>query len=146
MKTVLFLCTGNYYRSRFAEELFNHQAKRAELNWTAQSRGLALERGIDNVGPISAFAARALRSRQVAIGGIHRLPQSCTVSDLQRADLIIALDEDEHRSLLAERFPPWENRVEYWRVPDIEILSPKAALSGIEKQIALLVSRLGELE
>ena len=25
-KTVLFLCTGNYYRSRFAEELFNHEA------------------------------------------------------------------------------------------------------------------------
>jgi hypothetical protein len=26
MKSVLFLCTGNYYRSRFAEELFNHRA------------------------------------------------------------------------------------------------------------------------
>lgn len=23
MKKVLFLCTGNYYRSRFAQELFN---------------------------------------------------------------------------------------------------------------------------
>ena len=45
VKTVLFLCTGNYYRSRFAEELFNHQAERADLDWIAQSRGLALERG-----------------------------------------------------------------------------------------------------
>ena len=58
MKTVLFLCTGNYYRSRFAEELFNHQAERADLDWIAQSRGLALERGAllavrsgGNVGP-----------------------------------------------------------------------------------------------
>jgi len=25
-RTVLFLCTGNYYRSRFADELFNHKA------------------------------------------------------------------------------------------------------------------------
>ena len=45
VKTVLFLCTGNYYRSRFAEELFNHEAGRAGLYWTAQSRGFALERG-----------------------------------------------------------------------------------------------------
>jgi protein-tyrosine phosphatase len=43
VKTILFLCTGNYYRSRFAEELFNHHAERAGLYWVAQSRGLALE-------------------------------------------------------------------------------------------------------
>jgi len=29
MKTVLFLCTGNFYRSRFAEEVFNHLSPRA---------------------------------------------------------------------------------------------------------------------
>ena len=44
-RTVLFLCTGNYYRSRFAEELFNDSARRAGLDWTATSRGLALELG-----------------------------------------------------------------------------------------------------
>jgi protein-tyrosine-phosphatase len=38
LNTVLFLCTGNYYRSRFAEELFNHHADRAGLNWIAQRR------------------------------------------------------------------------------------------------------------
>ena len=53
VKTILFLCTGNYYRSRFAEELFNHHAERAGLDWVAQSRGLALERGAHKVGPIS---------------------------------------------------------------------------------------------
>jgi protein-tyrosine phosphatase len=53
VKMVLFLCTGNYYRSRFAEELFNHEAERASLPWIAQSRGLALERGTNNVGPIA---------------------------------------------------------------------------------------------
>jgi hypothetical protein len=41
-KTVLFLCTGNYYRSRFAEALFNSVAGRMGLPWRASSRGLAL--------------------------------------------------------------------------------------------------------
>ena len=52
-KTVLFLCTGNYYRSRFAEILFNSVAGKMGLQWRASSRGLALERGINNVGPMA---------------------------------------------------------------------------------------------
>lgn len=41
MKTVLFLCTGNYYRSRFAEYLFNHLAEQQTLEWRAESLGFA---------------------------------------------------------------------------------------------------------
>jgi protein-tyrosine-phosphatase len=66
LNTVLFLCTGNYYRSRFAEELFNHHADRAGLSWIAHSRGLALERGAHNVGPISQFALHALKELEIA--------------------------------------------------------------------------------
>jgi hypothetical protein len=43
-KTVLFLCTGNYYRSRFAEALFNSVAGKMGLPWRASSRGLAPSR------------------------------------------------------------------------------------------------------
>ena len=39
-KNVLFLCTGNYYRSRFAEILFNSVAGRMGLPWKASSRGM----------------------------------------------------------------------------------------------------------
>jgi protein-tyrosine-phosphatase len=45
-KIILFLCTGNYYRSRFAEVLFNSVAGKMGLSWHASSRGLALERGV----------------------------------------------------------------------------------------------------
>jgi protein-tyrosine phosphatase len=53
---VLFLCTGNYYRSRYAEVLFNSVAGKMSLAWKASSRGLALERGVNNVGPMEVSA------------------------------------------------------------------------------------------
>jgi protein-tyrosine phosphatase len=83
VKTVLFLCTGNYYRSRFAEELFNHEAERAGLNWIAQSRGIALERGTHNVGPISPFALHALREMKITARAADRFPQQCAIDDLR---------------------------------------------------------------
>jgi protein-tyrosine phosphatase len=141
MKTLLFLCTGNYYRSRYAEELFNHHAARNGLCWTAQSRGLAIERGINNVGPISPFAREALDERGLLARGAHRLPQQCTAIDLEGASHIVALDESEHRPLMLERFPYWESRTEYWQVGDIEVVPPKVALSSIDGQIEELLGR-----
>jgi protein-tyrosine phosphatase len=41
IRRVLFLCTGNYYRSRYAEELFNHIARAEGLGWRAFSCGAA---------------------------------------------------------------------------------------------------------
>ena len=40
-RRVLFLCTGNYYRSRLAEELFNQRAHQLGLHWHASSCALA---------------------------------------------------------------------------------------------------------
>src|SRR5262249_5823443 len=77
MRTVLFLCTGNYYRSRFAEELFNHHALRAGLSWVARSRALAIECGINNVGPLSPFALKALEKRGLVAKDGKRSPQQC---------------------------------------------------------------------
>ena len=45
MNTVLFLCSGNYYRSRFAEHQFNAIADRDQLPWRADSRGLVVGPG-----------------------------------------------------------------------------------------------------
>jgi protein-tyrosine phosphatase len=92
VKRVLFLCTGNYYRSRFAGELFNHHAQRAELNWIAQSRGLALERGAHNIGPISPFALHALKEMAISARSADRFPQQCTADDLAGADFLVAVN------------------------------------------------------
>src|SRR5215472_5176644 len=100
---ILFLCTGNYYRSRYAEELFNHHAKLAGLIWSAFSRGLAEATSPDNVGPMSQFAIKALRLRKIDAQGAARLPVSCSQCDLRSARLVIALNEAEHRPMLELR-------------------------------------------
>jgi protein-tyrosine phosphatase len=48
-QTVLFLCTGNYYRSRLAEVYFNALAPGWRLRWRADSRALRLNSA--NPGP-----------------------------------------------------------------------------------------------
>jgi len=44
MPTVLFLCSGNYYRSRFAEIFFNWLAEEKSLSWRAESRAIRIKR------------------------------------------------------------------------------------------------------
>jgi protein-tyrosine phosphatase len=141
--TILFLCTGNYYRSRFAEALFNALAPRAGLDWVAVSRGLAPECGVHNVGPISVQVVRALQARGISISEPVRFPLRVQEQDLQQADLIVALYEEEHRPLLARRFPRWENRVEYWHIGDLDRAPADQALPEIERQVRELICRLG---
>src|SRR2546421_9032800 len=96
-KTVLFLCTGNYYRSRFAEILFNSVTGKMGLPWQALSRGLALERGVHNVGPIAASAIQALEAMGVgASEACARFPAPVTPEDLEQADRVVALKQAEH--------------------------------------------------
>jgi protein-tyrosine phosphatase len=137
-KTVLFLCTGNYYRSRFAEVLFNSVAGKMGLPWRASSRGLALERGVNNVGPMAASAVKALEAMGVhAAEAVTRLPAQVTTDDLERADRVVALRHAEHLPLLQERFPAWAEKVEFWHVDD----APKV-LGLIEQEVMGLVARI----
>jgi Low molecular weight phosphotyrosine protein phosphatase len=93
-KVVLFVCTGNYYRSRFAELLFNSSARRERLGWQAISRGLEL--AAQNVGPISPHVCSGLRAREVELeyAGL-RSPLPLAQSDLVSADHDAAYESDE---------------------------------------------------
>jgi len=137
-KTVLFLCTGNYYRSRFAEHLFNHLARDAAINWRAESRGLAIEDWI-NPGPISPHTLERMKQLRFDDQAIHREPEQVTYGDLRRADLIVALKDAEHRPLLDRKFPGWSNQTAFWHVHDVADLAPDRALSQIEKHTRELV-------
>lgn len=138
---VLFLCTGNYYRSRFAELLFNHLAAEQGLPWVADSRGLAIELGSNNVGPISAYTLARLQEMGVAVPTPLRFPAQVTAANLQEATLTIALDRTEHYPYMVERQPDWAERIEYWEVADLHALTAADALGLIEVAVKDLLAR-----
>ena len=142
-RTVLFLCTGNYYRSRFAEELFNDLARRAGLDWVANSRGLAVEElGWTNVGTVSTHTMAALAARGSPMSEPVRDPLACREADLCGADRVVALKEAEHRPWLDRKHPGWSGRVQYWHVHDLDQASPEQALGEIADLVAALVDEL----
>ena len=98
--------------------------------------------GSDNVGPMSEFALDALKSQNIVPAGAARNPATCTVADLESADLVVALNEAEHRELLFARFSGWESRVSYWHVDDIDAAPPKVAIKMIDKLVGRLVADL----
>jgi len=142
--TLLFLCTGNYYRSRFAEILFNAQADKLELAWQAISRGLATELISHEDGPISTHTVTGLKQRGISFGYDFRYPLQLEEADLSQADRIVVLDEVEHRPYLEERYPEWADQVEYWNVPDRDQTPVGEALARIEDNVLQLISEILE--
>lgn len=141
-KRVLFLCTGNYYRSRFAEELFNFKASKVNLPYLSDSAALAIETGTANVGPISWYAVDALQSRGIKLGEAVRYPKAVSIVDLESAFIIVAMDKSEHHPMIAERLPDWLERITYWNVADIEFVEPDEALGKIERLVDNLIRSL----
>jgi protein-tyrosine phosphatase len=139
---VLFLCTGNYYRSRFAEIMFNTFAARNQLDAHATSRGVATEFVPQNVGPISVHTLQRLHDHNIKHESTKRFPIRVEERDFLAADLIIALDEQEHRPMLQQLYPHWVDRMIYWNVPDLWAATPHAALSAIERHVTALIEKL----
>lgn len=143
MKTILFLCTGNYYRSRYAELLFNELAGKSGLGWRAGSRGLLVKEGV-NPGPIAkpTLAALAAAGIEPRPADIERYPVQVTEAELAGAEEVIAVKEAEHRPLLASGYPGWEERVVYWHIHDLDRATAAEALDGIDELVRGLVDEL----
>ncbi|MCA9071222.1 MAG: low molecular weight phosphatase family protein [Planctomycetaceae bacterium] len=139
MKTILFLCTGNYYRSRFAEMYFRHLVTRLGLPWQVESRGLQLDPG--NEGPISTLTIQECKRLRVLTGPL-RWPLELVEEDLACATVTIAVKETEHRPLIQKKFPTWEDRIVYWNIHDVDFATADEALPMLRQQVIELVERL----
>lgn len=142
MQTILFLCTGNYYRSRFSEYLFTHWASKQSLNWHADSRGLRVRPDSNNVGPISKYTRARLLNHGIVLPTDLRYPQSVCEADFVAAHKVIAIDESEHRPLMQRQFPAWEDSIEYWMIHDVDLVEPDAALEQLEQHLQHLLASI----
>ena len=138
---LLFICTGNYYRSRFAEMLFNAMASGSDLGWQAESRGIVTQFA-HGLGPISVHVLKGLAARGIEANGQCRYPIQLQESDVAAASLIIAMKEAEHRAFLEENYPNWMGKIEYWDVHDVDVVPVNETLPQIERQLQLLTQRL----
>jgi protein-tyrosine phosphatase len=141
VKTVLFLCTANYYRSRFAEHYFNWHAQRDRLPWRADSCGLEVGK-YDNPGPIARHTLKRLEMLGIPANGSYRDPRQATEEHLSAADLTIAVKEAEHRAMMDEILPAWSDCIEYWHIDDLDCAEPEEALPLLEEEIRSLLARL----
>lgn len=139
MNTLLFLYTGNYYRSRFAELYFRHLTAQVGLPWQVESRGLRLHPG--NEGPISTHTIQECQRLGILTAPL-RLPLELAERDLAEATVTIAVKETEHRPLMRMKFPSWEDRIEYWEIHDVDFATADEALPLLRNQVDGLVERL----
>ena len=143
MQKLLFLCSGNYYRSRFAEEYFNHLAEIKGLNWKAFSKGLSQNMpSPNNPGSISKHTIEALEQRKINGKDLKRYPRSMEENDFLKYDRIIALSEDEHRPMLEDQFRPHCQVVDFFEVGDLPLEEPKKAMDKISILVDALVKRI----
>ena len=140
-KQVLFVCTGNHYRSRFAEALFNQKARQAQMNWRAVSRGLRL---VPSQHGISSLAQQELTKRGVPQELWEGAPQALTKEDLRKSDYIVLMDETEHRPLLELKFPMRDDRkIHYWHIGESSKMRPATACQIMCRNLEELLRTLG---
>lgn len=141
MRHVLFICSGNFYRSRFAEAVFNHAAEQRGADWRAFSRGLATHL-VDGAGDLSIHTRFALVSRGIPLACTGPRPVQLSDADLRRAARVIALKEEEHRPMMRALFSAWEDRIEYWHVHDLDVGTPFTVVPELERLTLQLLDQV----
>jgi arsenate reductase (thioredoxin) len=100
VRTVLFVCDGNTFRSVLAEAIFNSIAPE---DWVAESAGLHAG---DRTSPAALDLLRSIGIARAAVP-----PRTVTLEQVERADPIISFTPDP-------RLPGHpEDKVEHWPVP-----------------------------
>lgn len=139
MPEVLFICTGNFYRSRHAEAVLNWEARRRGLAVRAFSRGLLTSLVADEPTRLSPFTAARLAQLGIPAELTGPAPLQLAEEDLRRAHRSVALRRGEHRALMLREHPAWADRVEYWDVADIDEGPPDRALALVEAEVERLL-------
>jgi len=143
-REILFVCTGNYYRSRYAEAYFNHLAFHKNLSWLAFSRGLAVD--LAPPGLLSTYTELRMRKKGIDPRHTGSMPVQISGEDCDRAHMIIALKQSEHEPMAREFLPDHVKRFQFWDISDVDVTPPDFALREIEEKVVRLLGDLAAQE
>lgn len=122
MINLYFVCMGNYYRSRLAEELAIHYGEQYGLELAADSGGLSKRMPVpSNPGPISSGTMIYLQAKGIHPRHAERLPKRCNPEDIAKADIVICTDAEEQRDLFIAEFPNHGGKLICWNAHDIHL-------------------------
>ena len=103
---ILFVCTGNSFRSPVAEALL----KKFRSDFSVESAGTE---------PASHIAenAKRLLEKENALGNLKSEPEGIEEKDVEGYDLIIVMKE-EHKQVIIDGWPKTENKILVWNIDD----------------------------
>jgi protein-tyrosine phosphatase len=126
---VLFVCSGNAYRSPVAEALL----KKLKPGIVVDSAG------IDPAIPISE-GAKSYLAEENALKYLKESPESLSKKRLEEYDLIVAMKQ-EHKDAIFSRCPECAEKIVVWDIDDPYFL-PHGCTEKIFKQIKDKVAEL----
>lgn len=130
---ILFVCTGNSFRSPVAEALL----KKLRGDLEVYSAGTY---------PASMIArnARRLLERENASKNLKTTPEGIEQKDMEEYDLIVAMKE-EHRDYLLKEYPQLIEKILVWNIDDPYLLpagSDRRVLKEIKEKVRELSASL----
>ena len=128
---VLFVCSGNVYRSPLAEALL----RKFRPDWVVDSAGIRL------VIPIAEEVKEFLREEN-AEKFLKNTPEQLSGKRLMDYDVIVAM-EDMHKEYVLSLCPQCKDKIVVWNIPDPYIME-KDTMWKIFKQIKKKVLELAD--
>lgn len=111
---VLFVCTGNSFRSPVAEAML----KKIRRDLEVESAGIQPAHRI-------ASNARRLLEREDAALYLKKAPEGIDEKKLEEYALIVVM-EDTHESAILQRYPQVKDKIKVWNIADPIYLPPGA--------------------
>lgn len=143
MTKLYFICMGNYFRSRLAEELAWYYATQNGLEVYVDSGGLSDIPNSRNPGAIAQVTLEYLASKNITPRNATRFPKSCTDIDVHGADLVICTDIDEQEKLFNRAFPDYSGVLIGWQARD-KPHPPLQTMELIDKNVVELINTLSK--
>lgn len=137
---VCFVCTGNYYRSRFAEAVFNFLSKECGEDHIAESRGLdisAADKVAKEYGELSPYTKNKMDDLEIPHNLTSKERKAILKEDLETFDVIVIMDRSEHFKMVKEFVGEDKDMIEaakkfkYWAIKDVFDWEPEETLGAV---------------